>query len=125
MDVLRERVAAYIRETPSGVAPTQLDASILDDFAHDTMTSDTNGTALEANNFVITYLAPTADAPNQFAISVQCQSYGYKCLRSYLLDYDGMIRVTAESRQATAKDPPTLDCEITLSDCKDVRWIVP
>ena len=125
IDGLRKKIEAHMRETPGGLAPAQLSPDIRGDFQYNTLSSDTSGTTLEVTNFVIRYLAPRTDAPNQFAISVQCQSYGDKCLRSYLLDYDGRIRATGEPRQATSNDPPALECEIMPSECQDVRWSLP
>ena len=125
IDVLRERIEGTMKEKTGGAAPTQLDPDILGDFKHNTMSSDASGTTLEVTNFVIRYFAPKADAPNHFAISVQCQSYGDKCLRRYLLDYDGAIRATGDPREATSDDPPALQCEIVPSECKDVGWSLP
>jgi hypothetical protein len=61
----------------------------------------------------------------RFALSVQRQSYGQYCLRSYFLDYDGVLHTTGEPRQATANDPSALECEQNDSSYKDVVWPVP
>lgn len=120
--ILRNKVDAYLRTNQSGIAPAQLDADILGDFDYDNLSDDADGTTLEVGNFTIRYLGPKAGAPDHFAIMVGCQSYGDNCLRSYLLDYDGVIHATGEPRRATSDDLPALKCEIMRSECEDVGW---
>jgi hypothetical protein len=77
------------------------------------------------NCYAVTYFAPSATAADSFAISLQCISYGNGCLRSYFLDYDGMIHATPEPRAATDQDPGLLPCEAALPhsvDCRDPVW---
>jgi hypothetical protein len=37
----------------------------------------------------------------------------------------GTLHATGEPRQATANDPPALECEETGYQCKDVVWPAP
>jgi hypothetical protein len=83
-----------------------------------TPTVEDNGVRLQTKDFVTRYLPPQAGNPGHFALSVQCHSYGQICLRSYFLDYDGVIHGTGEPRQATADDPAALDCERIKEHCR-------
>jgi hypothetical protein len=124
IDVLKGNIGRYIKEKNGGVAPAVLTAKIIGAFPNETPAVDQSGTYMATRNFSYIYLAPKPGAPNQFAIIAQCQSYAENCLRSYFLDYDGVIHGTAEPRQPERGDPPALDCEIVASECKDVRWSV-
>ncbi|MGC1438566.1 MAG: hypothetical protein WA847_21915, partial [Terriglobales bacterium] len=94
------------------------------DFGFEVPTVEDNGMTLRTKNFVTRYFPPQAGDPKRFALSVQCQRYGQICLRSYFLDYDGVIHGTGEPRQATTDDPPALECERNDSPCKDVGWSI-
>jgi hypothetical protein len=124
IDVLKGNIERYMKEKNGGVAPAMLTAEIIGAFPYETPSVDQSGTYMETKNFSYVYLAPKPGAPNQFGIIAQCQSYAENCLRSYFLDYDGVIHGTAEPRQPAREDPPALDCEIVPSECKDVRWSV-
>jgi len=124
IDVLKGNIERYIKEKNGGVAPAVLTAEIIGAFPYETPAVDQSGAYMATRNFSYVYLAPKPGAPNQFGIIAQCQSYAENCLRSYFLDYDGVIHGTAEPRQPEREDPPALDCEIVPSECKDVRWSV-
>lgn len=120
--VLKANLERYMKEKNTGVAPAVLTAEIIGAFPYETPVVDQSGTYLQTKNFSYVYLAPKPSAPNQFGIIAQCQSYADNCLRSYFLDYDGVIHGTAEPRQPEREDPPALDCEIVPAECKGVRW---
>jgi hypothetical protein len=122
IDVLKGNIERYMKEKNGGVAPAVLTAEIIGAFPYETPAVDQSGTYMETKNFSYVYLAPKPGAPNQFGIIVQCRSYAENCLRSYFLDYDGVMHGTAEQRQPEREDPPALDCEIAPSECKGVRW---
>ena len=124
IDVLKGNIERYMKERSGGVAPAVLTAEIIGAFPYETPAVDQSGTYMETKNFSYVYLAPKPGAPNRFGIIAQCRSYAEHCLRSYFLDYDGVIHGTAEPRQPEREDPPALDCEIVPSECKDVRWSV-
>lgn len=71
------------------------------------------------------YLPPRKTPMSEFAISLQCVSYGNGCVRSYFLDYGGTIHATAEPRAATNEDLGLLQCEISHGSgqqCDDPVW---
>jgi hypothetical protein len=121
--LLKNNIEHYMKYKNRGVAPAVLTPEIIGAFADETPAIDQSGTFMETKTFTYLY-SPKPGAPNQFAIWVQCQSYGQNCLRGYFLDYDGVIHGTGEPRLATREDPPALDCEILPSECKDVSWSV-
>jgi hypothetical protein len=75
--------------------------------------------------YIIRYSAPSADAPDRYALSATCGAYGQECIRSYLLDDDGVIHGTPEPHPANSQDPPILPCETDTQLCKDVEWPSP
>jgi hypothetical protein len=124
LTLLKANIESYMKEKNGGVAPATLSAEIIGAFPYETPTVDESGTFMQTKNFSYVYLAPKPEAPNQFGLIVQCQSYAENCLRSYFLDYDGSIHGTAEPRQPTREDPSALACEFVPSECKDVSWSV-
>jgi hypothetical protein len=81
-----------------------------------------DGQRLEIKNYAFHYLVSKTGNRSRFALSVQCQSYGKDCLRSYFLDRDRTLHATGQPREATADDPIALDCEESDLPCKDVVW---
>jgi hypothetical protein len=124
IEVLKGNIERYMKEKNGGVAPAVLTAEIIGTFPYETPAVDQSGTYVETKSFSYVYLAPKPGAPNQFGIIAQCQSYAENCLRSYFLDYDGVMHGTAEPRQPEREDPTALDCEIVRSECKGVHWSV-
>jgi hypothetical protein len=59
-------------------------------------------------------LAPTAKHPGLFALSVQCGTYGSGCIRSFYLDYYGVIH----GRQNRARPPE----KIRLRNLANRQW---
>ncbi len=122
IDQLKTNIDHYMGEKVLTEAPPTLNAEIIGTtYGFYVPTIDTNGTSLEIKNYAITYFPPKAEKPSHYAISVQCQSYGKDCLRSYFMDYEGVIHGTGEPRQATADDPVALDCEASDAQCKGVE----
>jgi len=83
-----------------------------------------NGTSLRSTSNAYTNhsFAPRPDDLGRFSISATCQIYGKGCIRSYLLDYDGVIHGTPQARAATPQDPAVLPCEIDYRQCDDIDW---
>ena len=126
IEELRSNIAYYMKQQGLAAAPLTLNAEAIGTtYGFQVPSIEDNGTRLEIKNYVFSYLAPRAGNPSRFALSMQCESYGQNCLRSYFLDYDGVVHATGEPRQATADDPPALECEESDSSCKDVVWPVP
>ena len=125
IDPLKKSIDRYLKDHGLAAAPDTLNAEIVGtDFGFEIPTVEDNGMRLRTKVFVTRYLPPQAGDPNRFALSVQCQRYGQICLRSYFLDYDGVVHGTGEPRQATADDPPALECEQNDSPCEDVGWSI-
>jgi len=123
IEELRGNIERYVKEKGMTAAPRLLNVDAIGTtYGFQVPTIGDNGTRLEIKNYVSYYLAPKAGNPSRFALSVQCQSYGENCLRSHFLAYDGVVHATGEPRQATADDPPGLECEESDSPCKDVAW---
>jgi hypothetical protein len=120
---LRSNIEKYIQDNNHGVAPDALDAQSVGGLGHEMPTIQDGGRRLETSDFRILYLAPAAGG--QFALSVECKSYGQNCLRSFFSDYDDTLHATGEPRAATANDPPPLTCEKVSSECNEVTWPVP
>ncbi len=119
---LKGNIERYMKEENGGAAPTTLNARVVGTLPYETPAIDENGTYyMETKNFSYVYLYKP-QTPNQFGLIIQCQSYAVNCLRSYFLDYDGVIHGTAEPRQPTREDPIALECEFAPSECKDVTW---
>lgn len=126
IEELKGNIEHYMKNNGLAAAPLTLNAEAIGTaYGVQVPSIEDNGKRLEIKNYVFYYLAPKAGNPSRFALSVQCQSYGQNCLRSYFLDYDGVLHATGEPRQATADDPPALECEESDSPCKDVVWPVP
>ena len=125
IDPLKKNIESYLKDHGLAAAPDALNAEIVGtDFGFEVPRVEANGMRLRTKNFVTGYFPPKAGDPNRFALSVQCQSYGQNCLRSYFLDYDGVVHGTGEPREATADDPPALECEQRDGPCKDVGWSI-
>jgi hypothetical protein len=125
IDQLKKNIESYLKDNGLPSAPEALNAQMVGtDFGFEVPTVEDNGMSLRTKNFVTRYFPPKAGDPNRFALSVQCQKYGQICLRSYFLDYDGVVHGTGEPRQATADDPPALECEQNDWPCKDVGWSI-
>jgi hypothetical protein len=123
IEELRANIEHYMKVNDLAAAPLTLHAKAIGTtYGFQVPSIEDNGTRLEIKNYVLYYLAPQARNLSRFALSVQCQSYGQDCLRSYFLDYDGVLHATGEPRQATSDDPPALECEASDSPCKDVIW---
>jgi hypothetical protein len=123
IEQLRANIEHYMKGRGLALAPLTLNAEAIGTtFGFQVPSLQDNGTRLEIKNYLFDYLAPGAGNPSGFAISAQCQSYGENCLRSYFVDYDGVVHATGEPRPATAEDPPALDCEQSDSPCQDVVW---
>lgn len=123
IEELSRNMENYMQQNSLTAAPVSLNPdAIRATYGAEAHSGGENGTGVEVNNYVVYYLAPKAANPSRFALSVQCQSYGENCLRSYFLDYGGILHGTGEPRQATADDPPALECEESDSACKDVVW---
>jgi hypothetical protein len=72
------------------------------------------------------YFPPPLTAPGSYAMSSTCDDYGRSCIRSYFLDYDGVMHGTSEQRTATAQDPVLLPCEVDWKlSCSEANWVVP
>ena len=125
IDALKSNVEKYIQEKNNGVAPDALDPQSMGSLGHEIPTIEDAGKRLETRDFRILYLASGAANPGQFALSVECKSYGQNCLRSFFSDYDGTLHATGEPRAATTNDPPPLMCEKVSSECEEVTWQVP
>jgi hypothetical protein len=122
IDQLKTNIDHYMVEKVLAEAPATLNPEIIGTaYGFYVPTIESGGTSLDIKNYAITYLPPKAERPASYAISVQCQSYGKDCLRSYFLDYEGVIHATGEPRQATADDPLALDCEGSDAQCKGVE----
>ena len=122
IDQLKTNIDHYIGEKVLTEAPATLNAEIVGTtYGFYVPAVDSNGTSMEIKNYAITYLPPKADRPSHYAISARCQSYGKDCLRSYFLDYDGVVHATGEPREATVDDPVALDCEASDAPCKGVE----
>jgi hypothetical protein len=122
---MKKNIDLYLKDHGLAAAPDTLNAEIVGaDFGFEIPTVEDNGMRLRTKNFMTRYFPPQAGDPNRFALSAQCQSYGQNCLRSYFLDYDGVVHSTGEPRQATADDPPALECEQNDQPCKDVGWSI-
>jgi hypothetical protein len=88
--------------------------------------ADANALTLIEKPFSLQYFPPSSVHPNRFAISATCQSYAEGCIRSYLLDSDGIIHGTPEPRPARMSDPAIPNCESYGSNCEaDVDWTMP
>jgi hypothetical protein len=125
IDPLKKNIESYLKDHGLAAAPDALNAEIVGtDFGFEIPTVEDNGMRLQTKVFVTRYFPPQAGDPNHFALSAQCQRYGQICLRSYFLDYDGVVHGTGEPRQATADDPPALECEQRDDPCKDVGWSI-
>jgi hypothetical protein len=124
IEELRGNIEHYMKEKGMAAAPLTLNAEAIGTTYGFQVPNieDHHGTRLEIKNYVFYYLAPKGGNPSRFALSEQCQSYGENCLRSYFLDYDGVVHATGEPRQATTDDAPGLECEESDSPCKDVVW---
>lgn len=126
IEELRGNIEHYMNKNGLAAAPLTLNAEAIGTtYGFQVPSIEDNGRCLEIKNYIFYYLAPKVGSPSRFALSVQCQSYGQNCLRSYFLGYDGVLHATGEPRQATADDPPALECEESDSSCKDVVWPVP
>lgn len=120
---LKKNIGHYMDENALIAAPQTLNAEAVGkDYGFEVPSIAADGKNLKIKNYVLYYLAPKVERSSHFALSVQCQSYGQNCLRSYFLDYDDALHATGEPRQATADDPPALECEGSDSPCKDVVW---
>ena len=125
IDRLKKNIESYLKDHDLAAAPDALNAEIVGtDFGFEIPTVEDNGMRLRTKVFVTGYFPPQAGDPNRFALSAQCQRYGQICLRSYFLDYDGVVHGTGEPRQATADDPPALECEQRDGPCEDVGWSI-
>jgi hypothetical protein len=123
---LGSNIEQYMRDNGLAAAPARLNAQAIGTtYSLEIPTIEANGTRLEIKNYVLYYLPAKVGDRSRFALSVQCQSYGRECLRSYFLDYGGVIHATGEPRQATADDPAALECEASDSQCTGVGWSVP
>jgi hypothetical protein len=128
IEALRSNIERYINNNGLVAAPLTLNAEAIGttySFQIPSIEDEDNGRRLRIENYALYYLAPKVGSPSRFALSAQCQSYGRNCLRSYFLDYDGVLHATGEPRQATADDPLALECEESDSACKDVGWPIP
>jgi hypothetical protein len=126
IEELRSNIERYMNENGLAAAPLTLSAEAIGTtYRFEVPSIEDNGRRLRIENYALYYLAPKVGSPSRFALSVQCQSYGRNCMRSYFLDYDGVLHATGEPRQATADDPPALECEESDSPCKDIVWPVP
>jgi hypothetical protein len=126
IEELRGNIEHHMKEKGMAAAPLTLNAEAIGTtYSFQVPSIEHDGRRLEMKNYVFYYLAPHARNPSRFALSAQCQSYGQNCLRSYFLDYGGVLHATGEPRQATADDPPALECELTDLPCRDVVWPVP
>lgn len=119
MDALRSVIEDYMKEKTSGRAPAALNADVIGDFNREVSSISEDGLRLETRDFAFRYFPPQSDKPGRFAISAQCQSYGKNCLRSYFLDYAGLVHATGGPRAATADDPLSLNCENAHSECEE------
>ena len=123
IEFLKRNIEKYMKDKTNGVAPPTLNADAIGSLGHEMPTIEDGGMRLETRDFEMLYLPPKPEDPHQFALSVQCKSYGQNCLRSYFADYDGSIHATGEPRQATAKDPAFSRCERFFDgECDDVIW---
>jgi hypothetical protein len=125
IDQLRSNIQAYSANEGSGVAPATITPEVLGALGHEMPTIADGGTRLETRDFVARYSPGKVGDAKGFVISLQCQSFGQNCLRSYFSDQPGVIHATGEPRQANADDPVSPQCEVVYSECKDVDWTVP
>jgi hypothetical protein len=124
IEEVRGNIDNYMKGNGLAAPPTLNVEAIGTSYSSQVPSIEDDGRRLEIKNYVFHYLGPKAGNPSRFALSVQCQSYGQNCLRSYFLNYDGIVHATGEGREATANDPPALECEESDSPCKDVVWPV-
>ncbi len=125
IDQLKKNIESYLKDHGLASAPDALNAQMVGtDYGFEVPTVEDNGMSLRTKYFVTRYFPPQAGDPNGFALSAQCQRYGQICLRSYFLDYDGVVHGTGEPRQATADDPPALECEQHDGPCQGVGWSI-
>ena len=125
IEQLSSNIEHYVNAHGLAAAPSTLNAEAIGttySFQVPSVEDEDNGRRLRTENYALYYLAPKVGSPFRFALSAQCQSYGRNCLRSYFLDYDGVLHATGEPRQATAGDPLALECEESDSACKNVVW---
>jgi len=120
---LQGSIQHYMNEKALAAAPPQLNAEIVGkEYGSEIPRIREDGTALETRQYAFHYVGPLPGRASQFALSAQCQSYGQDCLRSYFLDYSGVLHATGEPRAATAQDPPAMDCEESDAVCAGVIW---
>ncbi|MGB6675780.1 MAG: hypothetical protein WBE44_03710 [Terriglobales bacterium] len=122
IEALKRNIEQYMKEKNNRMAPATLNAEAIGGLGHERPTIEDGGMRLETRDFETLYLPPEAGNPGQFALSVQCKSYGQNCLRSYFADYDGSIHATGEPRQATSQDPTFFRCERFFGECPDIIW---
>ncbi len=118
---LRNQINAFIKSSAGANAPSSL-SQIVPPTA-DGQTTDPG--SQKAGPYILKYLPPRKNDPSRYAISATCQNYTDACMRSFLLDYDGRIRQTAEARPATSQDPLLADCDKFGQTCRDVEWPIP
>jgi len=120
---LQGSIQHYMDDKVLAAAPEQLTAEIVGtEYSSETPRLGEDGSALETRQYAFHYAGPRPERPSQFALSAQCQSYGQDCLRSYFLDYSGILHATGEPRAPTAQDPPAMDCEESDAACAGVIW---
>jgi len=121
IDWIRGNVRSYMKNKSGGAAPAALTEELVGAVNPDLQDG---GMRLETRDFQIRYFAAKAEDRSGFALSSRCKSYGVNCLRSYYLDYHGVIHATGEPRDATAEDFSVLRCELIQSVCEDMEWPV-
>jgi len=124
IDALKEDIEQYANAKNAGIAPAKLDSAIIGSFGHEIPAIQDGGMRLVTRDFEAMYFPPTS-TQNGFGLSVRCRGYAKNCLRSFFLDFGGVIHGTGEPRQATADDTPSPLCETGRTTCLDVDWSVP
>lgn len=113
----------YMKQYALADAPQALSSEVIGKtYSFQVPSIQEDGQRLEIKNYAFHYLVSKTGNRSRFALSVQCQSYGKDCLRSYFLDRDRTLHATGQPREATADDPIALDCEESDLPCKDVVW---
>ena len=103
-----------------GTTPDEIKSDTLASLGLEQLQTGAGGRIFRSSAYELHYSGPDGTDMRGFAISARCQSYGEGCLRSYFLDYDGVLHGTGEPREATAKDPVVPECEYGRTECKDI-----
>lgn len=120
---LKRSIDDYMQRRGLADAPKALNSEMVRaNFGYQSLV---DGQHMEVRNYAFRYLVSRARGRTRYALAAQCLSYGQDCLRSYFVDYDGVLHATGEPRAATADDAYALECESNDSQCEGVIWPAP